>query len=549
VVPLSFATRESILTYYVSTFLSPPIFKYHGVEGLDPIQAAKLELLIDVQGHRSKVGLNLYSIWQDATSYGIGVGVPWWTRHLGRGTPLDPMGAPRVLWEGNSLGHVSPYDALPDPNTDVNNPQRGEFFGFIEHTNYVALRAQEANQPERFFNAKYLKFLNRKSIFEPESRDFKNRVAAGDNDLRPVDVIHMPITLIPVEWGLGAGDIPEKWIFSVGGDGVVLRAEPLGLFYDEYPVTICAPLFDNYSMAPVSLLERVQGIQIYADWLMNAHMINIRKALGIHLIYDPLAINGDDLDSEEMVKLIRLNQTHWGRGDVQKYVQQLQINDVTQNNVNEVLMLMGLGERLTGVNESMQGIMKKSGERTSATEAKNSFRSSTSRVQKSAKIISMQCHQDIRRMFAYNIQQLMSKDQILRVTGNWQERLLDEYGQGSEEAGQQSMQVTPEDFSGLDINFDIVDYDSASPGEEDREGWVNLVQPLLPNPMALQSLGINGRRVFLHIARQLGARDAADFVLRPPRVRVAPDEEVVRQAERGNAIPIEPPQTDRFSLS
>jgi hypothetical protein len=347
----------------------------------------------------------------------------------------------------------------------------------------------------------------------------------------------MYINLIPKEWDLGQGTYPEKWLFEVAGDALVIRAEPLGLFYDEYPLTLCAPLFDSYSMTPISLLERVQGMQTFGDWLINSLIWKTRKAMGINIVYDPEAVNEWDLTAEGPVKLIRLNPTHWGRGEVSKYVHQLDINEDSGTHLQNFTFLMDIYPRVTGANDGMQGIMKSTGERRSATEARDSFQSAVSRVQKSAKIISLQTHQDIARMFAYNVQQLMSSEQRLRITGDWEERLQQEYGKDITE-GKGALTASPDDF--LDFDYDIISHDAALPGEEDRESWTQMLQPMLSNPTGFQQLGLDGRRIFLHVARQLGARDAADFILRPPKTRTMDNEQVLREEERGNIVPIEP---------
>jgi len=499
VLPLSFAIRQTLLTYNTSTFLNQPYFRYNGIEGMDHIKAALMELLVDLHCYQSKVALSLYSAWQDSYSYGIGIGMPHWMKKFGRGTARNPMGGPTLMWEGNALGHISPYDALLDPNSSVNAFQSSEFFGYLEHTNITSLLAREQSQPERWFNCRYLSYLQRKSIFEPDSEDYSGKRGLETSSLRPVDVVQMIINLIPREWktedskgsmALGNGEYPEKWLFAVAGDGLVLRAEPLGLFYDEYPAAVMAPFFDNYSISPISLIERIGGIQEFADWLINSYLVNVRKAMGINIVYDPLAINGNDLRSDEIVKLIRMNPSHWGRGDVGKYVQQLKIDNVTAENVPAVGFIFDIAQRVTGVSDILQGIMRTGGERRSATEAQQVFSSSISRVQTSAKLTSIQFHQDIARMFAYNIQQLMSQERVLTISGDRIAQLADEYGVDPAVIATPT-KVTAEDF--LDFDFNMKSHDAALPGEENVDGWLQLLQPMLTNPQIGQQLGLDMR--------------------------------------------------------
>ena len=61
VVPYSYATLETILTYFVSVFLDDPIFRYEGFTSEDKIGAILLEKVVELQCIRNKVGLALHT--------------------------------------------------------------------------------------------------------------------------------------------------------------------------------------------------------------------------------------------------------------------------------------------------------------------------------------------------------------------------------------------------------------------------------------------------------------------------------------------------------
>lgn len=546
VVPISFAIRETLLTQYVSTFFKPPIFRYRGVEGRDPLTAAKQEIIVDLQRYHSKVELSLYSMWSSFLSYGVAFGSPTWKKKYGTGTPRNPRsGEPVKMWEGNALNYISPYDSLPDVNKSVNQIQESEYFGRVRHTNLYELLAEERVDPN-MFNCKYLHHMNRTSIFVPEADSAEDRPGEVWGS-KPVDVIEKSVVLIPKMWSLGSSEYPEKWLFWIAGDGLIIRAEPLGLFYDEHPVVCGAPLFDDYTMTPISILERISGMQTFANWLINAYIIGTRRAMAINLVVDPSAINMDDLRSDEVVKLIRLNRSHWGKSKVSDYLQQLKIDNVTQDNIPGVSFLMDMVERVTGVTEAMQGLMRKGGERRSALEAQNSFSSAMSRVQKDAKLVSIQVHQDIARQFAYNNQQFLSTDLRLKITGDWQRRLEIEFGLDKDKfpVGSEFV-ITPEDF--VDFDNNLISYDGSVPGDEDRNNWVQLVSPMFANPMIGAQLGLDMRRIFLHVARQLGATNVADFLLTPQKVRTESPDVVEEEVRKGNFAPVET-KKDQFGLA
>ena len=78
----------------------------------------------------------------------------------------------------------------------------------------------------------------------------------------------------------------------------MVRAKPLGLSHGMYPIACIAPDFDGYSVAPLSRLEMLQGLQTTVDWLFNSHIANVRKAINDMLIVDPYMLNMKDLQKK-----------------------------------------------------------------------------------------------------------------------------------------------------------------------------------------------------------------------------------------------------------
>jgi len=81
----------------------------------------------------------------------------------------------------------------------------------------------------------------------------------------------MFIDLIPKDWKLGASEYPEKWLFSVASDALVIKAKKLGLTHNMYPISVIAPDSDGYTSTPVSRIEVLHGLQGTLDWLFNCY--------------------------------------------------------------------------------------------------------------------------------------------------------------------------------------------------------------------------------------------------------------------------------------
>lgn len=556
VVPYTYATLETILTYFVSAFLENPIFRYEGTAPEDVVGAIMLEKVIDQNCQRAKVGLNLHTMFRDSFAYGFGAVHPGWEQQWGYRTMKQPetfmsqiwgklMPTGRqvsnredvILYEGNKLTNIDPYLYLPDPNVPISESQRGEFVGWIEPTNYMSLLSEEQRSGGNMFNVKYLKGAgNGTSSFNQSrsesGRDTKtgNSAYPAPSTTNPVDVVYMYITLIPKDWGLSSKEYPEKWLFGMGADKVIIKAKPMGLDHNMYPVAVASPDFDGYSVTPISRLEMLYGLQEILNFMMNSHVANVRKAINDMLIVDPSLINIADLKDPQPGKLIRMRRSAWGRG-VENAVKQLAVVDVTKNHISDSSYIIDLFQRCSAAADSVMGVVTRGGERISASESNNAMNSALSRLAKSAKITSMQAMHDIGYMFASHSIQLMSKPLWVTTSGRWSEKLAEIYGENAERF--------LADPSAMNVGYDVMIKDNSMSGGT-GEVWVDLFRVITQQPALLGSFDV--LKIFKHIARMMGAKDVDDFQLKggvPPINLVAkPDAEVAAGAASGALTPV-----------
>ncbi len=558
VVPYSYATLETILTYFVTAFLENPIFKYEGSGPEDIVGAILLEKVIEQQTIQFKTALALHTMFRDSLSYGMGVVTPTWDRKWGWKAVVQDQGfmsalfgkfmntgkvrgrEETILFEGNRLKNIDPYSYLPDPNVPIHEVQQGEFVGWIEQTNYMKLIELEKNDSD-IFNVKYLKgigsggrsqFNKTKSDSGRSERYGSNSAYGSDMATNPIDVVWMYWTLIPKDQKLGSSEYPEKWLLGLAADKVLICAKPLSLNHNMYPVAVCAPDFDGYSATPVSRLELMYGMQEALDWLFNSHISNVRKAINDMLIVDPSLINMADLEDPKPGKLIRMRRSAWGRG-VENAVKQLAVSDITRTHIQDAASIIEYMQRTSAATDSVSGMIRKSGERVTAQESKSTTQNALSRLTKAAKIASLQAMQDIGYMFAVHTQQLMSKDTYIKASGTWAQVLAKEYGE------QSRIKVTPFD---LIVDYDVVVKDGSTSVGGDTEGWIEIFRIMSQQPQMYTNFDMV--RIFKHIARIMGAKDINEFVLQegpvlPVQMSVNSTQNIEQGVQQGNMVPIE----------
>jgi hypothetical protein len=549
VFPHTHAILESLLSYMVSAFFQDPIFSYKGHGPEDVVGSILMTKAVSLHCDKTKVPLALHTMFRDAFAYGLGITVPTWKTQYATVFRPEPRGflnfagifkqesiarvsREELVFEGNALINIDPYKALLDPNTPIQKFQESEFFGWVENTNYMTLLGEERNSSD-LFNVKYLQHMKnaRTSILSKDESDRDTRIGGTRVDdgitpsTNPTDVIHMYANIVPKEWKLGPSEYPEKWYFQIAGDNLVIQAKPLNLGHGMYPAAVCAPDYDGYSTAPVARLEMLFGLQGTLDWLFNVHIKNVRKAINDMFVYDPYLINSKDLENPKDGWLIRTRRPAWGKG-VKDAISQLNVNDVTRQNIADSGFLVQWMQKIGGVDDSMSGTLRQGGpERLTGAEFQGTRQAGMARLERMAKIIGWQAMQDIGFFFASHTQQLMTEESYVPVLGQWETLLQQEYANQIQRG---RMKVKPTD---LLVNYDVVVRDGSLPGGNYSPVWEKMFTVIAEIPELQQQFDLT--KIFKHIARNNGANNVEEFV----KVQVMPDQQVLDQVQQGNLKP------------
>ncbi len=170
-------------------------------------------------------------------------------------------------------------------------------------------------------------------------------------------------------------------------------------------------------------------------------------------------------------------------------------------------------------------------ERLTSAEFEGTRAGMVSRMERIAKVMGLQAMQDIGYFFASHTQQLMSQETYVNITGEWYERLIEEYGQKGAIKNDR-LRVSPEDIL---VDYDLRVRDGSVPGGNFSRVWVDLFKEIATHPELQQTFDIV--RIFNHIARNSGAKNVSEF--RRVNVGTMPNEQVMKEAQAGNLVPIQ----------
>lgn len=536
VVPMTYATLQTKKTYFSGAFLTNPYLRYSPLGLTSRLKANLFERCVDAQMQRSNAGLSLLTQYRDNSLYGLGACAVFWEQEWGKKLASITEGAPRsvvdgMTWEGNRLVNLNPYFLLLDPKVGIQDVQKGEFFGWVSVDNYLNKLAKEHSGTGDMFNVRYLAHMNQRSssIYtnDPSMRDRDYVSSQGislDPEARPVTDIYMYIKLIPNEWGLGPYKYPQTWLVCLSADEIITQFHPVTFTHNMFPATVMASGYSGYDIAPVASLEVNFGLQEVMNFLLNSHVANTRKAVNDMIVFDPSVVSQADLQNPKPGKFIRARRSNFGT-DLRQSIFQLPIQDITRNNINDIMAIWGFNERTSNVTSSMQGQQRNTSDRVTAAEINTDSTASMDHMIAEFRVVGMQAITPLARIVGEQTRQFMTQDAWVSVAGRDEALMRAAY------PDQESISVTPAD---IDLDYDVVPHDMRNLQQMSPQMALQLFQLVSQNPILSQREDIG--RLFNDVCARLGDPEMALYAL--PQAQVMPDQQVVGQAQAGNLVPI-----------
>lgn len=550
-VPYSYGILMSAHTYWTSVFFARnPVHQFSGRHGEGEQQIQAMEALI---GYQVEVGRMLipYYIWlYDAGKYGSGVIGTYWDRkklHYGELVEIEnPPGSGNfelyqttkemIGYEGNCLYNVSPWDFMHDPRVSFKEFQKGEFcfsrirLGWnrvVERMDagyYVSAQVKLLEGKEPVDNAgTHSSDQLRRPQFD---RQLYTQWMGGEEerDKHPTGLIgwEFYVELIPNEWGLGSTMYPQKWCITCDDDAdLILGATPLPNYHCEFPFDVIEMEVEGYGLMTRGIPEIMQPMQNTVDWLINTHFFNVRAALNNQFIVDPSKLVIKDVQNAGPGFVWRLRPEAYGT-DLKNAFMQVPVQDITRAHLSDFQMMLGVGERVLGINDQIMGSLNTGSSRKTATEVRTTTGFGINRQKTIAEYMSAMGFAPHAQKLVQNSQQFYDATAKLRRVGDL---IL--------EAGQAFLDVSPEDIKGF---FDFVPVDGTMP--IDRMAQANLWKEILVNIPRMDpriAMSYDFGRIFGWAAQLAGLKNINRF-----KVQMVPDQMLAAQAAAGNVVPLRP---------
>lgn len=548
VVPTSYAQIMTFTTFLYSLYTQRDrFFELEGFTTEDDRPAKVGEALLARDLSKNIWEAVLFQFLLDIGRFGIGVLKTMWVteeqmikKTVTRppmtimGQMLDPGGDTEVeewgvSYMGNKIINVSPYRFFPDVRLPLSRFQEGEFCASEDV--YTVSQLKQWEKEGVIAGVDFIKPMGKDvtcnrgyrwgeeqtptGIFSPGAG-----VKADGQTKKPVVITEVQRTIIPKQYmiddePLGPEDYPIKYNIWLANDSRVVKCEPLGYAHNQFTYQLAPFIFDNNVLVSDSLSSTIDQLQSVISWFINSRITNVRKVIGDKMIVNPSMVNMTDLQQRRPI--IRL--TAAASGDIDRYIKQLQMVDVTNGHIADVKNLSDILKMVTGITDSLLGEVRP-GKR-SATENRNTTSGAAARLRTSAIVIFRFAIESMGRQMLSNLRDGLDMETYVRVMG-------------------MKAQSTPEfikvDKATLQGHYDFEVFDGTLPSERHytAQALEELVTAFLQNPQSASMFGLDPRKLLYEVLQLRGVHNPERFEL-PPQPNVP-----IEQNSGAGVLPGEP---------
>lgn len=536
VVPISYSQIQTFVSFCYALYTQrEKFFELLGISEEDHKAARVGEALLQRDLIYNTFDQKLFQFLLDVARFGLGVFKTCWVHEkqmvkediavpprsfLGitfRASSTVTQMSEQTKFMGNKIINISPYRFFPDTRLPLSRFQEGEFVASEDEYTITTLKRMEKDG--EVFGVDHIKPISNKELerrgvdsrYMDDDLD-KGMLGAGQSKGKCV-VTEVQRVIIPSQYmiddetPLGEEDYPVKYVIWYANDSRVIKCEPMYYAHDQFTYDLQQFNPDQHNLINDSLADSINMLQDTISWFINSRITSVRKVISNWLIVDPEGVEIKDIENRRPV--IRVKPAAGGRG-VDRWIKQLEVNDVTTNHIVDAKYLNELVQLTTGISENILGQFHQG--RRSATEARNVTSNAAARLKMIATLIFVGALEPMARKMLSNLRDGLDEETIVRIMG------LQPAVEGAA-----FKPVTKADLIG---RYDFEVFDATLPSEKilGAQALSDLLLALMKSPEAAIALGMDPKAILLEVLELRGVRNPERFTLRqPPQLPGAPN--------------------------
>lgn len=426
--------------------------------------------------------------------------------------------------EGNKVTNISPYRWFPDTRLPLAKYQEGEFVATEDEISKSALRRLESEglvkgvkdiptMTQEVWSERGTSHLPYFANLFNGGKNAGNKTGApltGDTkdpgSMYIVTRVQVDITPADYEFEgkpLGKETWPERYLIWYANDQKIIRCEKMNVLHGMF-TQVCGEFSpDHHHLINQGLCEVIDKLQSTISWYISSHVRAVNNVINNKLVVDPMGVNMKSLEDPEQPFI--LLQKNAARQGVDKWIQQIKVQDTTSGHMADAQVLTTMVQLVTGINDNAQG-QYNSGRR-SATEARAVTAGAAGRLKTHAELNWTNVFQPLGHMMLTNARQMMSIETFIRIIGQPKPGQEEQYA-----ARFAAFKGTLEDLVGGD---DFFVFDSTLSSEKGfvAQSLQELFVAIIANPLIAQSLNIDPRAMLKEIMFLRGVHNFSRFDL------------------------------------
>lgn len=537
------AIADTVLTYMMAALGGRnPMFQLEGFGRSSRKAALLLERVLHQQMRRTAGEARLAQLLLDSVRYGF---------------------APtKIVWNAktnqNNIINFDPRRSYPDPRVNWGDWDRSQFVVFTEFMSYSALLQTGLYPKLKHFPGLRRPPLSRGSwsghrwhqeegrglSIDPTTSHKKtgnSYFTLGDNRIIDEAWVRM------AGYEIGIPSIDQIYLLMTVMDEAVcirLQANPYG---QQFPVVMGALHQDVHKTMGQSLYDLILPMHDIATYLMRSRIDNITAALNNLIFVDPTQVAISDLIDRNPWGVVRtLPGSRPGDG-----VFIAQVPDVTRSHLQDIAAMSDLKQRVSAASDAQQGMPTSDGIRT-ATEIARLTQLGSQRLGVLSRITSALTIRPAVRMMVQNIQDAITYEGSIRADSHTTPAQL----KPLVEDGYIDFNIA--DLQG-DIDYLVIDGTLPIEPTRNAETWMNMLQILGQTGLQME---YDAGQIAEEAIRAMGITDLDRFRVSPEQLMqegpspsqqmmmlekmrgasVQPNEQVQRQVEAGNLVPMQEAQ-------
>lgn len=529
------AIADTVLTYMMAALTGRnPMFQLEGLNRKSRKPSLLLERVLHQHIRRTGGEAKIAQLLLDSIRYGF-----------------SPT---KIVWDPNSnqnqIINFDPRRTFPDPRVNWGDWENMQYIGFVSYLSYNAL--YNSNLYPRIKQDPSLRKMadNPKSSWEchrhaqEEGKGLSvdpTETLKGDlhsfklGNARVVDEIWVRLC----GYEIGVPQVDQIYLLiTIMDEETVIRFQtnPYGRLF---PAVIGGLYHDAHKTHGQSLYDILMPMHDIATFLLRSRVDNVAAAMNNLIFADPTQVSIPDLVNRNPWGIVRtLPGTKPGDG-----VFIAQVPDVTRGHINDIAAMSELKQRVSAASDAQQGMPTADGIRT-ATEIQRLTQLGSQRLGVLSRIMSATTIRPLVNMMVQNIQDSLAYEGSIKIEDQQVPNPL----QDMVEDGYLDF-----DVQALQGDIDYLIIDGTLPVEPTRsaETWMNMLEVMAQTGLqmefdmsaiaqeAIRAMGITDLDRFRHNPQQGLAPNQQMAMLEQMRgASVQPQDQVQREVERGNLIPM-----------